>query len=160
MRGELFHHLQRPVVVAMSVVRMMQFAINQIIHVVAVRNARVAAVGTVNVLPVMAFRSQRAFVRVDVADGNGVFIHVVAVRMMQMPVVEIIHVPFVHDGEMPAIFAVDMGMVRVSFAGLGFVHRFCSLVWFFTFVPSLSARLNYGGGGLARNISANNLHDL
>ena len=146
-RGELFHHLQRPVVVAVSVMRMMQSAINQIIHVIAVRNGGVAAVGTVNVLPVMAFRAQRAFVRIDVADGYGVFIHMVAVRMVQMAVVEIIHVPVVHDGDMPAIFAVDMGMVRVSFAGMGFVHRFWFLVWLFMFVPPLSIRLNYGVGG-------------
>ena len=115
---ELFRHLQRPVVVAVSVMRMMQPAINQIIHVVAVRNGGVAAVGAVNVLPVVAFRSQRAFVRVGVADGNNVFINVVAVRMVQMAVVEIIHVPVVHDGDMPAIFAVDMGMIGVSCARL------------------------------------------
>ena len=145
-RGELFHHLQRPVVVTVSVMRMMQFAINQIIHVVAVRNGGVAAVGTVNVLPVMAFRLQRAFVRIDVADGYGVFIHVVAVRMMQMPVVEIIHVPVVHDGEMPAVLAVDVGMVRVSFAGMGFVHRFLFGLKFMC-VPSLSRQLNHRCGG-------------
>ena len=98
--------------------RMMQPAINQIIQVVAVWNGGVAAVGAVNVLPVVAFRSQRAFVRVDVADGNGVFIHMVAVRMVQMAVVEIIHVPLVHDGDMPAIFAVGVSMIGVNGAGV------------------------------------------
>jgi hypothetical protein len=124
MPPKLFHHLQRPVVVAVSVMRMMQSAINQIIHVVAVRNGGVAAVGAVNVLPVMAFRSKSAFVRVGVADGNGVFIYMVAVRMMQMAIVEIIHMPVVHDGDMPAIFAMDVGMVRMSSVRMGFVHRF------------------------------------
>ena len=105
-------------IVAMSIVRMVQMAVHQIIQVVAVRNGGVAAVGSVNMFPVVAFRSQRAFVRVDVADGNGVFIHMVAVRMVQMAVVEIIHVPLVHDGDMPATLAVDVGMIGVSCAGM------------------------------------------
>jgi len=116
MRGKLFCHLKRPVVVAVSVMRMMQSAINQIIHVVAVRNGGVAAVGIVDVLPVMAFCAQRAFVRVGVADGNGVFIHVVAVRMVQMAVVEIIHVPAMHDGDVSTAGTVDVGMIGVSCA--------------------------------------------
>lgn len=160
MSENLFRQLQRPVVVAVSIVRMMQMAINQIIHVVAVRNGGVAAVGTVNVLPVVAVRSQRAFVGVDVADRNGMFIHVVAVRMMQMPVVEIIHVPVVHDGEMPAIFAVDVGMARVSFAGMGFAHRFWSLVWLFMFMPPISLRINHRSEWAATNVFASNLHEL
>jgi len=116
MRGILFHHLQRPVVVAVSLMRMMQSAINQIIHVVAVRNSGVAAVGTVNVLPIMAFRAQRAFVGIHGADGDGVFVYVVAVRMMQVPVVKVIHVSVVHDCDVSAIFTMDMRMVGVSCA--------------------------------------------
>jgi len=118
MCGKLFHHLKRPVIVAVSVMRMMQLSANQVVHMVAMRNGRMTTVGAMNMLPVMAFRSQRAFVRVGVADGNNVFINVVAVRMVQMAVVEIIHVPVVHDGDMPAIFAVDMGMIGVSCARL------------------------------------------
>ena len=105
-------------VIAVFAMRMMKASVNQIVHMIAVRNGSVAAIGTMNVLPVVAFRSQRAFVRVGVADGNNVFIHVVAVRMVQMAVVEIIHVPVVHDGDMPAILAVDMGMIGVSCARL------------------------------------------
>ena len=147
MPPKLFHHLKRPVVVAVSVMRMMQSAINQIIHVVAVRNGGVAAVGAVNVLSVMAFSSKRAYVRIGIADGNGVFNHMVAVRMVQMAVVEIIHMSVVHDGKMPAIFAVDVGMVRMSFVRMGFVHRFWSLVCVFMCLPSLSSQLNHHCGG-------------
>jgi hypothetical protein len=154
----LFHHLQRPVVVAVSVMRMMQSAINQIIHVVAVRNGGMAAVGTVNVFPIMAFRSQRAFVGVDVADGNGVFVHMVTMRMMQMTVVKIVHVSLVHDGDVPAVFAVDVGMVRMSFVRMGFAHKFWCLVWLLMFVPPLSLRINHCGEWAARNVSASNLH--
>ena len=146
-RERLADHWQRPVVVAVSVMRMMQSAIHQIIHVVAVRNGGVAAVGAVNMLPVVAFGSQRAFVRIDIADRNDVFIHVIAVWMVQMAVMEIIHVPFVHDGDVPAILAVDVGMVRVRFAGMGFIHRLLSLVCVFMCMPPLSKRLNQSGDG-------------
>ncbi len=159
-RSNLFNKWNWPVIVAVSVMRMMQMAVNQIIHVVAVRNGGVAAVGTVDVLSVMAFRSQRAFVRVGIADGNGVFIHMVTVRMMQMAIMNIIHVPVMHDGDMPAIFAVDVGMVRVSFAGMGFAHRFWWLVWLFMFVPPISFRINHRSAWAATNVSASNLHEL
>ncbi len=116
MRGTLFRQLQRPVIVAVSVMRMMQSAINQIIHVIAMRNGCVAAVGAMNVLLVVAFRTERAFVGIHGADGDGVFVHVVAVRMMQVPVVKVIHVPIVHDCDVSAIFTMDMRMVGVSYA--------------------------------------------
>ncbi len=105
-------------VVAVVAMRMMQASVNQIVNMVAVWNGPMAAVGTVNVLPVVAFRAKRAFVGIRGADGDGVFVHVVAMRMMQMAVVEIIHVSIVHDGNMPAIFAVDVGMIGMRFAGI------------------------------------------
>ena len=117
-RGNLFRQLQRPVIVAVSVVWMMQSAINQIIHVIAVRNGCVAAVGAMNVLLVVAFGAERAFVGIRGTDGDDVFVHVVAVRMMQVAVMKIIYVPIVHDGNVSAIFAMDMRMIGVRFAGM------------------------------------------
>jgi hypothetical protein len=117
-REKLANHLKRPVIVTVSVVWMMQSAINQIINVIAVRNGCVAAVGAMNVLLVVAFRTERAFVGIRGTDGDGVFVHVVAVRMMQMAVMKIIHVPIVHDGDVSAIFAMDMRMIGVRFAGM------------------------------------------
>jgi hypothetical protein len=117
-RERLTNHLKRSVVIAVSVVRVMQSAINQIINVIAVRNGCMAAVRAMNVLLVVALRTERAFVGIRGADGDGVFVHVVAVRMMQMAVVKIIHVPIVHDGDVSAIFAMDMRMIGVRFAGM------------------------------------------
>jgi len=116
MRGKLFYNLKRPVVVAMVAVRMMQASVNKVINVIAVRNGGMAAIGTMNVLPVVAFRAQRAFVGIDVAHRDDMFVHMIAMRMMQMAVVKIIHMPVVHDGDVAAIFAVDMGMIGVSVA--------------------------------------------
>jgi hypothetical protein len=145
-REKLTNHLKWPVVVTMPVMRMMQSTIHQIIHVVAMWNGGVATVRTVDVLPVVAFGSKRAFVRIEVADRDDVLIHVIAVWMMQMAVLEIIHVPAMHDGDMPATLAVDMRMLRMSFAGMGFIHKFWSLVWFFM-CAAFSKRLNHSGGG-------------
>ena len=117
-RERLANHLKRPVIVAVSVVWMMQSAINQIINVIAVWNGCMAAVGAMNVLLVVAFGAERAFVGIRSADRDGVLVHVVAVRMMQMAVVKIIHVPIVHDGDVSAIFAMDMRMIGVRFAGM------------------------------------------
>lgn len=139
--------MHRPVIVAVSFVRMVQAAVNEIIHVVTVWNCGMAAVGSVNVLPVVAFRSKRAFVRIDFADRNGVLVHVVTMLMMQVAVVQIIHVAFVQDGDVPAIFAVDVGMLRVSFGGMRFIHKFWPLVLVSICVTFPSIGINHGGGG-------------
>ncbi len=117
-REELTNHLKRSVVVAVIAVRMMELSVHQIVHMIAMRNGRVAAIGAMNVLPIMAFGAERAFVGIRGADGDGVFIHMVAMRMMQMAVMKIIHVPAMHDGNVSATFAVDVGMIGVSCARL------------------------------------------
>lgn len=110
--------MKRPVVVAMSVMRMMQAAIHKVIHVVAMRNGGVTTIGTMDVLPVVAFRAKCALVGICGADGNDVFIHMPVVRMMQMAVVKIINMTIVHNGNVPTIFAVNMRMIGVRFAGM------------------------------------------
>jgi len=112
------NYLKRPVVVAVIAVVMMQASVHQVVHMIAMRNGGVAAIRAMNVLPVVAFRTERAFVGIRGADGDGVFVHVVAVRMMQMAIVKIIHVPVVHDGNVSAIFAMGMRMVGVRFTGM------------------------------------------
>ena len=76
----------------------------------------------------VAFRTKRAFVRIYVTHRDDVFVHVVAMRMMQMAVVKIIHMSLMHDGDVSAIFAVDVRMIGVCRAGMRFVHRF--YFWF------------------------------
>jgi hypothetical protein len=117
-RERLTNHLKRSVVVAVIAVWMMKASIHQIVHVVAMRNGSVAAIGTMNVLPVVAFGAERAFVGIRGTDGDGVFVHVVAMRMMQVAVVKIIHMPAMHNGNVSATFAMDVGMIGVSRARL------------------------------------------
>ena len=125
MLENLFNNLQRSVVVAMVVVRMMKASINQIIHMVAMRNSGVAAVGAMNMLRGMfgGGKTRSAFIGIGGINGNCVLVHVVAVRMMQMAVMKIVNVPVVLDGGVPASRGVNMRMVGVSGAGI-FAHNF------------------------------------
>ena len=109
----------------MVAMRMMQAAVNQIVNVITMRHGRVTAFRAVNVLGRMfgGGITGRAFVGIRRAHINPVFIHMVAVRMVQMPVVKIIHVPVMLDRNMSAVCAVNMGMVAVSCAGMLFAHN-------------------------------------
>ena len=103
-------------VIAMVAMRMMEASFNQIVHMIAMRNGGMPAIGTMGV-PGRMFRGGKtgsAFVRVCRANGNRMFIHMVAVRVMQMAVVKIIHVVFVFDCGVSASRTVDMRMVGVS----------------------------------------------
>ena len=133
-------------VVAVIAVRMMKASVHQVIHVITMRNGSVAAIGAVNVLPVVAFGAKRAFVGIRGADGDSVFIHVVAMRMMQMAVMKIIHVVAMHDGNVSATFAMDVGMIGVSCARLRFAHRFLILVCVFMYARLHPKRLNHRCG--------------
>lgn len=112
----LLNYFKRPVVVAMVAVGMMQASLNQIIHVVAMRDGRMAAIWAVNVFRRVfsGGKARAAFIRIGGINRNRMFVHMVAVRMMQMAVVEIVHVPLVLDGSVPAASAVDVRMVGMS----------------------------------------------
>lgn len=109
----------------MVAVRMMKASINQVVHMVAVRDSGMAAAGAVNVFLRMfgGGKTGCAFVGVGGINSNRVFVHVVAVRMVQMAVVKIVHVAFVLDSGVSASRRVNVRMVRVSRAGM-FAHNF------------------------------------
>lgn len=99
----------------MVAVRMVQMAIDQVVNVIAVRHRRVATVGAVFVLLFVA----AAFVSRSAAGGirgihrQGVFLHLAAVLMVQMAVMQIIDVAFVNDASMSAIGTVFVRVVAV-----------------------------------------------
>lgn len=100
-------------VVAVSVVAVMQPAVNQIVNVVAVRNRFVRAVFIVRA----AASRRRADCRILVADFQNALVNVRIVNRMQMPVVQKIGVIAVLNLCMPAICAVRVRVV--------FVNRMC-----------------------------------
>ena len=112
-------------VVAVVTVRMVQMAIDEVIDVVAMRHRFVAAAGAMHVA--VAVMVGGADVRVGGADGDGVFIDVVAVRVVQVAVVQVINVAFVLDGGVAAACAVlvfVVGVVRfvAATAAVVFAH--------------------------------------
>ena len=111
----------------MVAVRVVQVAIDKVIDVVAMRHRFVAAAGAVDVsgfvaaagavymsrFVAVAVMIWGADVRVGGADGDAVFIDVVAVRMVQVAIVQVIDVAFVFDGGVAAASAVLVRVVGV-----------------------------------------------
>jgi hypothetical protein len=111
--------VQRPVVVAVVVVGVVEMVADQIVDVVAVRHRLVTASRAVGVRGVVArtgkgvFRS--AVLRVLAAHLDCVLVDVVLVRVVQVAVVQVVHVSLVADCHVAAIWAV---LVRVALMNL------------------------------------------
>ena len=117
------HHLDRTMVVAMVAVRVVQVAVDQVVDVVTVRDGFVAATGAMDVagLVAAAFVLGRAAVGVGGRDRDHVLVDVVAMRMVQVAVVQVIDMTVMADGRVAAAGA--MGVVMVGVMGqLAFAH--------------------------------------
>jgi hypothetical protein len=100
---------QWTMVIAVVAVAVVQLASAEVINMVAVRNL-LMPLGLV----VTITGYGRASRRVYIADRDGVFIIVIAVKRVQMTVVQVISMTFMSDGQMAALLAMDMCMVSVS----------------------------------------------
>jgi hypothetical protein len=112
------------VVVAVAIVGMMQPTVDEITDVPAVRDGLVTAARTVDVVGVVAQcvgRHRGAGIRVVSADIDDVLVDVVAVRMVQMSVVQVVDMVAVADGGVPAAGAVVVVVVGVM--GFRAAHR-------------------------------------
>lgn len=125
MLENLFNNLKRPVIVAMVAMRMMEMSINQIVHMVAMRNSGVATIRAMNMLRrvFVGGKTRSAFAGIGRINSNRMFVHMVAVRMMQVAVVKIIHMAFMVHRRVSAIGTVDVRMIRMSDAGI-LAHNF------------------------------------
>ncbi len=105
------------VVVAVAFVRMMEMPIDEVIHVVAVRHGRMAAFRAVDMLNRVcgAFVVRRAGGGVRVRNFQHMLVHVIAVRMVDVAVVEVIHVVRMFDRRMPAALAMNMRVPAMDF---------------------------------------------
>jgi hypothetical protein len=101
---------QRPVIIAMVAVRMMEPAVNEIIDMVAMRHGLVAAVGSVTVCRIVASGMvlRITAVRIAVAYGDHMMLGAAALGMLQVAVIEIINVAFMPHGEMTASGAMNV----------------------------------------------------
>jgi len=107
----------------MSVVLTVAVTVMNVVDVVTVRDGFVAATGAMDVagLVAAAFVLGRAVVGVGGRDGDHVLVDVVAVRMMQVAVVQVVDMTVMPDGRVAAAGA--MGVVMVGVMGqLAFAH--------------------------------------
>jgi hypothetical protein len=107
----------------MIAVRMVQPAVYEIVDVVAVRHCFVPAIWTVFVRA-MDFR--RALHGICGVDRDRVLIHVILMHMMEMAIMQVIHVPVVANRGVPATRTMLVGVVFVVLLGT-FSHRRYSL---------------------------------
>lgn len=107
------------VVVAVRAVRVVEVAVDQVVHVVAVRHGFVAAARPVPVAAVVGAAGVvgRAVGRVRAPDGEDVLVDVVAVGVVQAAVVEVVHMAVVPDGRVAAGGAVPVVVPGVRVAG-------------------------------------------
>lgn len=111
----------------MVTVRVVQMAIDEIVHVVAMRHGRMSATGAVHVA---GFVPATAVLRgtprwVHGRHLHAMLVHVVAVRVMQVAVVQVVDVVAMAHGHMAAAGAVHMVVMVV--VRLLAVHRRCPL---------------------------------
>src|SRR5262249_24675733 len=118
--------LQRPVVIAVPAVRVMQMPLHEVVAVIGVRDDLVPTVRAVRMaLVVLAARVRwRAGHRVRSSLGQSALVDVVGVHVVEMAIVEVVGVVTVPDGRVPAA-----GPVRVIVSAMGMVlgHVFASL---------------------------------
>ena len=102
---------------------MVQVPADEVVDVVAVRNLFVTAAGLMHVRDLMLAAGVlgRAVRRIGRADLQDMLVDVVAVRVMQMPVVQVVEVVAVLDRRVPAIGSVLVGVVWVN-GVLGISH--------------------------------------
>jgi hypothetical protein len=106
-------------IVAVAVMWMMQAARDQIIHMVAMWHCRMSAVGPVDMVRRMARSTVRTNVRMRFVHRNHVFIHMVAMHVMQMAILQKIGMSFVFHRQMSTARAV---VVRVVLTLIAIVH--------------------------------------
>jgi dihydrodipicolinate synthase/N-acetylneuraminate lyase len=97
------------VVVAVTVVPVVQPPVNEVVGVVAVRHGLVRAARVV-----AATIRGGAGRRVRLVHGNHMLVVVVAVNRVEMPVVQVVVVVAVRDTQVAARLAVDVGVVGVG----------------------------------------------
>jgi hypothetical protein len=107
----ILRELDRAVVVAMIAVRMMQPPVHQIVDVIAVGNRFMTAAGTVGMA--CAAYVRRALHRIASADGERVLVDVIAMHVVQVPVMQVIDVTVVTNCRVSAVRTMPMTVIGV-----------------------------------------------
>lgn len=122
-------------VVAVAVMDMMQAAVYQVVDVVAVGHGFMAAIRTVDVIGgVAGALAMGALVGIGGADVDDVLIHVIAMHVVQVAVVEIVDVPVMLDGGVSAIRPMLVAVIGVMLVVAG-AHGADSLKEWLRLIP-------------------------
>src|ERR1700730_7988202 len=106
----------------MIAVRMVQPAVDEIVEMVAMRDLFMSAVWTVRMCAVDLRRAARG---ICATDGDDMFVDMILVHVVEMAVVQIVHVAVMANRGVPAIRAMLMRVVGVVFLGAS-GHQQCS----------------------------------
>ena len=98
-------------IIAVILVRVMESPVDEVIGVLAVRHGLVAAVSAVDVLTAVVLAV--ADVRELFVNRQRVLIDVIAVRLVEMAIVDEVDVPVVDDRRVAAAGAVDVVVIFV-----------------------------------------------
>lgn len=126
----LANDLEAAVIVAMVAVREVQVTIDQIADVIAVRHRLVPAAKAVHVsdlMPATGVR-RRAGRRVACAHFDAMLIDMIAVHVVQMTIVQVVHMVAMAHGGVPAIRTMNVAViVMLGMAAFGhlLLHRLC-----------------------------------
>ena len=105
-------------IVAVVAVRMVQVAVHKVIDMIAMWHGFVAATGSVDVAGFVAAAGCRATIGVRGAHFDDMFIDVIAMRVMEVAVVQVIDMSLVFHSGVAAAWAVLMIVVGMSLAGV------------------------------------------
>ena len=90
-------------------------SVYDIVNVIAVRYGFVSTAWTMNVVSIVSAACMFwcAYVRVGSIDIQRMLIDMVTVRVMEMPIVQIVYMIIVNDGGMSTVFVVNVCVVFV-----------------------------------------------
>jgi hypothetical protein len=108
------------VVIAVIAVRVVEPVVHDVVDVVAVRYRLVPTLGAVLMGQIVAGGGLCVPSRMLVVDIKSMFVDVVVVRVVQMPVVQIVDVVAVAHGHVPAALTVRMRVILMDFTGHDF----------------------------------------
>ncbi|MDT3722385.1 hypothetical protein [Pseudomonas oryzihabitans] len=98
----------------MAIMDMMQAAIHQVVDMIAMGNGFVAAIGAMDMIGcVAAALAMSALVGIGGANGDDVFVDVIAMHVVQVTIVKIVDVPVMLDGGVSAIRPMLMAVIGV-----------------------------------------------
>lgn len=108
----VYGHFHLAVIVAMVSMMVVQVTVDQVIHMASVWHSLVAAVRAVSMLLVVprTLMTGRALLRIRRVDLNAVVVYMIAMRVMQMPVMKIIGMSVMLYSRMTAIWAMVVAM--------------------------------------------------